>query len=215
MEPIEITCKVCFEQFDNDSHKPYLLNCGHTFCAQCLIPKVNELRQADINFRQKRNPDTERNLKEKQMCINRCENAITTYIWNDLTLNTNILKLAEQLVIPRIPTVGEVEDNNIKIGCCPNMSEEQFEQQFLAQLGIIPMAIKKESMADSFIDEWVITLKFVKYAEKSQAMKVLGQKILRLDQYESNIYIVVETQKDKQLPEKMKHKYKTYQFIMI
>lgn len=31
------TCAVCFENYDNETRKPYsLVPCGHTFCARCV-----------------------------------------------------------------------------------------------------------------------------------------------------------------------------------
>lgn len=29
-------CAVCLERFDNDTHKPMVLQCGHTFCISCI-----------------------------------------------------------------------------------------------------------------------------------------------------------------------------------
>ena len=30
-------CQICFESYDNDSHKPFTINpCGHYFCAKCV-----------------------------------------------------------------------------------------------------------------------------------------------------------------------------------
>ena len=31
-----ITCGVCWNQFDDEVHKPKFLACHHTFCLQCL-----------------------------------------------------------------------------------------------------------------------------------------------------------------------------------
>ena len=30
-------CQICFESYDNDSHKPFTINpCGHYFCTKCV-----------------------------------------------------------------------------------------------------------------------------------------------------------------------------------
>ena len=29
-------CIVCYFSYDNDQHKPFMVNCGHTFCMFCL-----------------------------------------------------------------------------------------------------------------------------------------------------------------------------------
>jgi hypothetical protein len=30
-------CQICFERFNKTNKEPKILNCGHTFCKECLI----------------------------------------------------------------------------------------------------------------------------------------------------------------------------------
>jgi hypothetical protein len=40
-------CQICFESYDNDTHKPFTINpCGHYFCVKC----VNEFNKPQYEW---------------------------------------------------------------------------------------------------------------------------------------------------------------------
>ena len=36
-----MNCLICFEIYNTSNRKPYVLNCGHTFCFDCLEKQIN------------------------------------------------------------------------------------------------------------------------------------------------------------------------------
>ena len=50
-----MNCVVCWESYNIENRKPYVLNCGHTFCFTCLqdvniILCINTFLYLKINF---------------------------------------------------------------------------------------------------------------------------------------------------------------------
>jgi hypothetical protein len=37
-------CSICFNKYDNNQHKPYVINnCGHCFCSKCIAELPSQL----------------------------------------------------------------------------------------------------------------------------------------------------------------------------
>ena len=72
------TCSICCEYFDHKEHLPLLLNCGHTFCKECLRSPTFELRQARLKFEQNPSDESLRKYEERKNCLLRCSNGLLT-----------------------------------------------------------------------------------------------------------------------------------------
>jgi hypothetical protein len=35
-DPLELTCKICFMNYNSRDHLPMVISCGHTICSACL-----------------------------------------------------------------------------------------------------------------------------------------------------------------------------------
>lgn len=47
---IILECQICFEEFDMDSRKPVVLDCGHSVCQKCLSQIIAQPRNRKCPF---------------------------------------------------------------------------------------------------------------------------------------------------------------------
>ena len=45
------TCSICFNEYNEDAHKPKYLDCHHTFCIQCIKVKGNAFLAIDYKVK--------------------------------------------------------------------------------------------------------------------------------------------------------------------
>ncbi|TNV76974.1 hypothetical protein FGO68_gene5267 [Halteria grandinella] len=219
------SCSICFEAFDREDHLPYILNCGHTFCKTCLKTPLDSLRQAYAYHMTENTRATLENLNNKRQCLSRCEGAFNhdSKLAN-LLVNQDLLRqmaiLAQTTETATTAGTTQANEYSIIIGLAPhNLDIEKFQQHFLAQLEIKPKEIEVKDIEGSLIGEKTITLKYeVIYTNCSVVkadVKTLEQKIYRQDQYESNIFVVVNPHTDKQVLPDLKYDCREYNLIMM
>ena len=44
-----LTCSVCFNEFDDNSHKPKFLSCHHTLCLECIKVLIKLVLKTHLN----------------------------------------------------------------------------------------------------------------------------------------------------------------------
>ncbi len=81
------TCQICMERFDDNIRVPYLLNCGHTFCKECLKIKLYDFGIAQMALFQSDTLANRDKLKDKQKCFISCPESIMTKNFEELLIN--------------------------------------------------------------------------------------------------------------------------------
>jgi hypothetical protein len=129
-------CNVCLERFNEFDHVPYILGCGHTFCKQCLLKPLNDLRRSYEVFMRVSTDDSKKKLQKKMKCFSRCPDAFKKDDTIDtLYVNRDLLNLIKSIPTPTT-TDGSLLHNpldfQLTIGLVPaNLDKEKFEQHFL------------------------------------------------------------------------------------
>lgn len=55
-------CQICFERFNKTNKEPKILNCGHTFCKECLIHIKNRIDEINCSIYGKK--QSEKNVED-------------------------------------------------------------------------------------------------------------------------------------------------------
>ncbi|CDW75129.1 e3 ubiquitin-protein ligase trim23-like [Stylonychia lemnae] len=197
MDSIVPECTICSEGYEVDGRKvPILLDCGHTFCRDCIS-------QLEIALDQK--------------CFT-CQQSVLKYDnkrkVQNLKKNYELVQILEQIV-------KEKERNQlvILIACCPaSIQVNHFRDFFVTQLENKPDApILMHTQEQSFIQEKVIELVYPNVTNRGRAAFELHEKVYRygLDINQSCIIVSLNEEREKQLPKSFKASLQKYDFVMI